>query len=328
MKAEVAGDRDRKLPFASPPRAKLIGAFRAGRAQRARRQFAHAGILAANRRFACLPERRGRQGRSLRTLPRPPLTDANLFSIPAGVPFAPTLARALLDGALIAGFPGAGGPLALADATIYVPTQRAASALAQALVAASGGASLILPRIAPLGAFEPSRDALDPLADDAFAEEEVPAAVGELARRMVLARLTRAWGQALRGAIRGVDADGLLTFDAAEPPLVATSPAQAFALAGDLAGLIDDFIIEGVDPERLDDLVADRFDPYWGVTLDFLKIAFAHWPDWLAERGLDRPRPPRRAGDRRRDSGARRRRRSAGRRSSPARPAPTAPPRG
>ena len=108
---------------------------------------------------------------------------------------------------------------------------------------------------------------------------------------MILARLTRAWGQALRGAIRGVDADGLLTFDATEPPLVATSPAQAFALAGDLAGLIDDFIIEGVDPERLNDLVADRFDPYWGVTLDFLKIAFAHWPDWLAERGLiDRAR--------------------------------------
>jgi ATP-dependent helicase/nuclease subunit B len=187
---------------------------------------------------------------------------------------------------LIAGFPGAGGPLALADATIYVPTQRAAEALARALVAASGGASLILPRIAPLGAFEPSRDALDPFAEEAFAEEKLPAAVGELARRMALAQLTRAWGQALRGAIRGVDADGQLTFDEAEPPLVATSPAQAFALAGDLAGLIDDFIIEGVDPERLNDLVADRFDPYWGVTLDFLKIAFARWPDWLAERGL------------------------------------------
>jgi ATP-dependent helicase/nuclease subunit B len=145
---------------------------------------------------------------------------------------------------------------------------------------------LILPRIAPLGALEPGGDALDPLVDEAFAGEVIPAAVSELARRMVLARLTRAWGQALRGAIRGVGADGLLTFDAAEPPLVAASPAQAFALAGDLAGLIDDFIIEGVDPARLNDLVADRFDPYWGVTLDFLKIAFAHWPDWLAERGL------------------------------------------
>ena len=43
---------------------------------------------------------------------------ANLFTIPAGAPFLPTLARALIDGTLVAGFPGAGGPLALADATI------------------------------------------------------------------------------------------------------------------------------------------------------------------------------------------------------------------
>ncbi len=28
------------------------------------------------------------------------------------------------------------------------------------------------------------------------------------------------------------------------------------------------------------------YDPYWRITLDFLKIAFAHWPEWLAERGL------------------------------------------
>ena len=120
----------------------------------------------------------------------------------------------------------------------------------------------------------------------------------------------------------------MLAFDETEPPLVATSPAQAFALAGDLAGLIDDFIIEGVDPERLADLVADRFDPYWGVTLDFLKIAFAHWPAWLAERGLiDRASRAALAIDAE-IRGARRRRPRAGRRSSPARPAPTAPPRG
>ena len=183
-------------------------------------------------------------------------------------------------------FPAHGGPLALADATIYVPTQRAATALARELVAASGGASLILPRIAPLGAFEPTRDELALLTDDETSSAAAPPSVSELARRMTLARLVRAWGVALRGAIRGVDAEGRMSFDDSEPPLVATSPAQAFALAGDLAGLIDDFIIEGVAPERLLTLVADRFDPYWRITLDFLKIAFDHWPAWLAERGL------------------------------------------
>src|SRR5271156_3935244 len=82
-----------------------------------------------------------------------------VFTIPSGAPFLPTLSRALLDGVLIDGFPGAGGAIALADATIYVPTQRAARALAKALLSASGGRSLLLPRIAPLGAFEPDETA-------------------------------------------------------------------------------------------------------------------------------------------------------------------------
>ena len=92
-----------------------------------------------------------------------------VFTIPSGAPFLPTLSRALLDGVLIDGFPGAGGPMALADATIYVPTQRAAQALAKALLAASGARSLLLPRIAPLGAFEPDETAtsFDPEGEEA-----------------------------------------------------------------------------------------------------------------------------------------------------------------
>ncbi|MGO4869149.1 MAG: double-strand break repair protein AddB [Roseiarcus sp.] len=214
------------------------------------------------------------------------MTDANVFTIPAGAPFLATLARALLDGRLVEGFPGALGPLELASATIYVPTQRAAAALARALLEASGGASLILPRIAPLGAFEPTQGELGFAEPEETLSEIAPPAVGELTRRMTLARLTRAWGEALRGAICRVEADGRKVFDESEAPLVATTPAQAYALAGDLAALIDDLIIEGVDPERLDALVTDAFDPYWRITLDFLKIAFAQWPAWLDERGL------------------------------------------
>jgi ATP-dependent helicase/nuclease subunit B len=154
------------------------------------------------------------------------------------------------------------------------------------LVEASGRTSLILPRIAPLGAFEPTRDELGLAEPDEIPSEAAPPAVGELTRLMTLARLTRAWGEALGGAICRVEADGRKVFDESERPLVATSPAQAFALAGDLAALIDDLIIEGVDPERLDNLVTENFDPYWRITLDFLKIAFAQWPAWLNERGL------------------------------------------
>src|SRR6202044_1916478 len=210
-----------------------------------------------------------------------------VFTIPSGAPFLPTLSRALLDGALIDGFPGAGGPMALADATIYVPTQRAAQALAKALLSASGGRSLLLPRIAPLGAFEPDEAAtlFDPQGDE-VTRAAVPPAVGALTRRHALATLTRAWGKALRGAIREADADGRLIVDPAEPALVATTPAQAYALAGDLAALIDDMIIEGAPWTSLETLAPDLYDPYWRITLDFLKIAFARWPEWLAGPGL------------------------------------------
>ena len=210
-----------------------------------------------------------------------------VFTIPSGAPFLSTLSRALLDGVLIDGFPGAGGPMTLADATIYVPTQRAAQALAKALLSASGGRSLLLPRIAPLGAFEPDEAAaiFDPEGEE-IPRAAVPPAVGALTRRHTLATLTSAWGKALRGAIRHVDADGQLIVDPAEPALVAATPAQAYALAGDLAALIDDMTIEGAPWTRLETLAPDLYDPYWRITLDFLKIAFAHWPEWLAERGL------------------------------------------
>jgi ATP-dependent helicase/nuclease subunit B len=219
-----------------------------------------------------------------------PIRELRVFTIPPGAPFLPTLARALLDGRLIDGFPGPGGPLGLADATIYVPTQRAGAALAEALLKTSGGQSVLLPRIAPLGAFEP---------DDAAAfyspgagetpRAGPPAAVGELTRRHALAELVRAWGKALKGAIRGVDADGRLVYDAREPALVAATPAQAYALAADLAALIDDMIIEGVDWRRIETLAPEPYDSYWRITVDFLKIAFGHWPRWLEEQGqIDR----------------------------------------
>ncbi len=203
-----------------------------------------------------------------------------LFTLPAAAPFLPALARALLDGRLIPGFPGP-DPLELAGATVYLPTQRAARAFGEALVAASGARSLALPRIVPLGAFAAE--------EGEFAEIEAfddPPAVGDLQRRMTLARLVAAWGKQLKGAIRRVGADGRLEMDDSEPPLVAATPAEALRLAGDLAALIDDMRIEGVGFERLASLAGDAFDPYWRITLEFLKIAFEAWPAWLAEQGL------------------------------------------
>ena len=205
-----------------------------------------------------------------------------LFNIPANAPFLPTLARALWEGRLVEGFPG-GDPLRLSEAVVYLPTQRAARAFAGALVTASGRAGLALPRIVPLGAFSDEEGEGAEFADEPL---EARPAVGDLERRMTLARLIAGWGAALKGAIRRMGPDGLLETDPGEPSLVASTPAQALALAGDLAALIDDLRIEGIGFERLGGLVADSFDPYWRITLDFLKIASEAWPAWLTEKGL------------------------------------------
>jgi ATP-dependent helicase/nuclease subunit B len=185
---------------------------------------------------------------------------------------------------LIEGFPDQRDPFSLSKATIYVPTRRAARALNDALVKASPGGGLILPRIAPLGAFEPNEET------QLFAEPaqtfDAPPAISDLARRMVLARLIAAWSLALKGAIRSVKRSGQRVFDLTEAPLVVASAAQAFSLAGDLAGLIDEMTIEAVPWERLETLTPSDFDDYWRITLDFLKIAATQWPAFLAERGL------------------------------------------
>ena len=76
-----------------------------------------------------------------------------VYSIPPGVQFLPTLADALLSGALVPGYRYEGDPLSLADVTIYLPTRRAARELRSVFVERLDGNSAILPVIRPLGEF-------------------------------------------------------------------------------------------------------------------------------------------------------------------------------
>ena len=65
-----------------------------------------------------------------------------VFSIASGLPFLPTLAQSLLAGAIIPQWPRGDDPLVFADATIYVPTRRAARALLNELATRSGNEAL------------------------------------------------------------------------------------------------------------------------------------------------------------------------------------------
>ena len=77
--------------------------------------------------------------------------------------------------------------------------------------------------------------------------------------------------------------------DPSESFRVATSTVDAFALAGDLAGLIDEMRIEDVAWRELDALRMAGFDDYWRITTTFLSIAVDAWPKLLAEKGLVDP---------------------------------------
>ena len=54
-----------------------------------------------------------------------PAAKPNVFNIPASAPFLPALIDALRAGKLVPGFPASDDPLALAGATLYLPTRRA-----------------------------------------------------------------------------------------------------------------------------------------------------------------------------------------------------------
>src|SRR3954470_4368806 len=197
--------------------------------------------------------------------PRP-----NVFTIPASAPFLPTLIGALKDGQLIDGFPGAADPLALARATLFLPTRRVCALARETFLDVLGIDAAVLPRIVPLGDIDEDELAFADTAGGATALE-LPDALGGLERRMLLAQLVLKWAERLAPKAGG-------------PPLIVHSPGAALALADDLARLIDDMTTRQVPWERLNTLVPDSFDKYWQLTLGFLKIAGEYWPSQLAEK--------------------------------------------
>lgn len=202
-----------------------------------------------------------------------------VLTIPASAPFVPTLIRALLDGTLFEGFPAGRDPLALAGATLYLPTRRACRLARDLFLDVTGGQAVILPHIVAIGDLDEDEIAFAQAATGALAADALalPLTLDALERRMLLTQLVLKW------------AAGIAPDKTGEAPLVANNPASALALADDLARLMDDMTTRGVPWNRLDELVPDALDRYWQLTLEFLKIAREVWPAILAERGVIEP---------------------------------------
>jgi ATP-dependent helicase/nuclease subunit B len=201
-----------------------------------------------------------------------------VFTIAPGVPFLKTLADTLCEGTLIAGFKDNGDPLCLADVTIYVPTRRAARALRSVFAERSISKAAILPTIRPLGEFE----------DDAGFFDEASAAsltldppINPEERIVQLATLVRHWAQHLPGHIRALFGS--------DPLVLPSTSADAVWLARNLADLMDEVARENGDWTALKTLVPDELAGWWQLTLEFMTIVSAQWPQYLKDQGLSDP---------------------------------------
>lgn len=198
----------------------------------------------------------------------------SVFTVAPGVPFLKAVARALLDGHLVEDFAWEGDPLALAQATIYVPTRRAARELRSVFMDELGATSILLPRIRPLGEFD--EDAAFLAAGDG-AMLSVPPAIDVLERQLALGTLVARWTEALGDDLRE-------TLFGPEPVTTPVSVADAFWLAADVAALLDQLQTEGIGFDRIEAAASADVSQWWHLTLAFLEIVKQSWPAYLAER--------------------------------------------
>jgi ATP-dependent helicase/nuclease subunit B len=204
-------------------------------------------------------------------------TIPRVLSIPPGVPFLPALATALVEGRLIPDFRPGADPLALADVTIYVPTRRAARELRTVFVERAAGQSAILPTVRPLGEFD--EDGTSFFAAESAGLDLAPP-ISSVDRLLLLAPLVQRWKKNLPAHVAA-------KFE--EEVVVPASAADSIWLARDLAALIDEVETEHAEWSKLGGLVDGELAGWWQVTLDFLAIVTAHWPDILADRQRSNP---------------------------------------
>ncbi len=177
-----------------------------------------------------------------------------IHTIPLGRSFAAELAKGLL-----AHYKD--NLLALSDVHLYLPNRRAIRSLREAFLAIADGQATLLPQLFSIG----DSDDEELLAVDPFALGDDPAltpAIDPLERQIILMQLIQ--------KRRDIE----------------ITPAQAFALAGDLARLLDQAITDDIDLDQLPDLVTGELATHWQKTMKFLSIIQDVWPKYLKEKRL------------------------------------------
>ncbi|MDD4520337.1 MAG: PD-(D/E)XK nuclease family protein [Alphaproteobacteria bacterium] len=134
----------------------------------------------------------------------------------------------------------------LAECVLIVPTERAALEAQKAFIRALNGKASLLPRIFPVYRLE---------------NLETPSKepLSEMERLFLLMRL----------------------IGKKEPSITSD---QAFALATSLADFLDEFSLNKVPLEALQNIVPDTFSAHWQETLNFLEIIRTFYPEILADK--------------------------------------------
>ena len=127
---------------------------------------------------------------------------------------------------------------------------------------------MLLPTMRPVGDVDEEAFSFDAasleISLEGLALDQLPSAISDVERQLLLAELVRAWTD--RNATGGAGA------------------AQAVRLAAELARLIDQVQTARLTFDRLDELVEGDLAAHWQATVRFLAIVTEHWPAILRAR--------------------------------------------
>ncbi|MBL1405549.1 MAG: double-strand break repair protein AddB [Rhizobiales bacterium] len=206
----------------------------------------------------------------------------NIYSIPPSLPFLKIFAQSLVSGDLIDGFSPKDDPFCLADATIYLPTRRAARGLSlellEAMNSCHGNSVALMPRIYTIGDLDEDEMVLG-------LESDIPLdahnKINSDERRIILARLVRAWSTALKPKDRDLFEE--------EDIILPSSAADAIRLAASVANFMDRVETEEIDWRKIKELEPDTQAAWWQITIAFLQIVMEKWPAVLSEKNKINP---------------------------------------
>lgn len=173
-----------------------------------------------------------------------------VYNIPPTESFVDALAKGIVDRY-------GTDPLELTKIRILLPNRRACRNLREAFLRMTQGKPILLPSIRPVGDVDEEELFFESNSENA----DIPPAMPPLRRILILARYLMAY-------------DKRYTY------------AQALSLAGDLGRFLDTVETEGLDLQRLDDIVPETYAAHWQLSLTFLKdVLRQFWPKQLEAEG-------------------------------------------